>query len=245
MSRQLIEDYFREIDRLKKFSGTTTEEVIREAFKDLLKTWSRQKNLQFVAEYQFRTPQKTLVKPDGTILHDLRVPLGYWEAKDERNDLDEEIAEKLRKGYPQDNIVFEDSREAVLIQNRRHVLRCDVTDTDALLRLLTLFFGYERQEIADFRRAVQQFRHDLPDILEALREKIAAAYRDNERFAARAAVFLGHARNTVNPAVTEADVREMLIQHILTEDIFAHVFNDSDFHRQNNIASQLYALEAE
>ncbi|MDP3316489.1 MAG: type ISP restriction/modification enzyme [Devosia sp.] len=35
----------------------------------------------------------------------------------------------------------------------------------------------------------------------------------------------------------------MLIQHILTEEIFANVFNDSDFHRDNNIAKELYALE--
>ena len=37
----------------------------------------------------------------------------------------------------------------------------------------------------------------------------------------------------------------MLIQHILTEEIFAKVFDDSDFHHQNNVASELYALEAE
>jgi predicted helicase len=42
----------------------------------------------------------------------------------------------------------------------------------------------------------------------------------------------------------EADVREMLIQHILTEEIFAKVFDDADFHRQNNVARELYALEA-
>jgi hypothetical protein len=40
MSLQLVEAYFNEIDRLKKFSGTTTEGVISEAFKDLLKAWS-------------------------------------------------------------------------------------------------------------------------------------------------------------------------------------------------------------
>jgi predicted helicase len=33
-------------------------------------------------------------------------------------------------------------------------------------------------------------------------------------------------------------VREMLIQHILTEEIFSKVFDDSDFHRQNNVAKQ-------
>jgi predicted helicase len=38
-------------------------------------------------------------------------------------------------------------------------------------------------------------------------------------------------------------VREMLIQHILTEEIFAKVFDDSDFHQHNNVARELYALE--
>jgi hypothetical protein len=124
MSLHLIQAYFNEIDRLKKFSGTTTEGVISEAFKDLLKSWSRQKNLQFVAQYQFLSNQRTQIRPDGTILHDLRVPLGYWEAKDEHDDLEVEIAKKLKRGYPQDNIIFEDSRKAELIQNRtRHVLQ--------------------------------------------------------------------------------------------------------------------------
>ncbi|MBV8523206.1 MAG: N-6 DNA methylase [Acetobacteraceae bacterium] len=35
----------------------------------------------------------------------------------------------------------------------------------------------------------------------------------------------------------------MLIQHILTEDIFARVFGENDFHRENNIANALYELE--
>lgn len=103
MSRQLVSEYFNEIDRLRKFSGTSTEGVISEAFKDLLKAWSRQKNLVFVAQYEFASPQKNRIRPDGTILHDLRVPLGYWEAKDEADDLDAEIEKKLKKGYPQDN----------------------------------------------------------------------------------------------------------------------------------------------
>ena len=44
-------------------------------------------------------------------------------------------------------------------------------------------------------------------------------------------------------ALTDADVREMLIQHILTEEIFSKVFDDSDFHQHNNVARELYALE--
>ena len=38
-------------------------------------------------------------------------------AKDEEDDHDAEIAKKFKKGYPRDNIIFEDSTEAVLIQN--------------------------------------------------------------------------------------------------------------------------------
>jgi hypothetical protein len=57
--------------------------------------------------------QKTRVYPDGALLYSLRVPLGYWEAKDEDDDLDKEIEKKFRKGYPQDNIIFEDSDKAV------------------------------------------------------------------------------------------------------------------------------------
>ena len=36
----------------------------------------------------------------------------------------------------------------------------------------------------------------------------------------------------------------MLIQHVLTEDIFSHVFDSADFHSQNNVAGELYKLEA-
>ncbi|CAN7572157.1 type ISP restriction/modification enzyme [Pararhizobium sp. LjRoot238] len=243
MSQILINQYLNDLERYKKFSGSETEGIISEAFKDLLKAWARAANLHFINQYEFQSTQKNRIRPDGTILHDLRVPLGYWEAKDTGDDLDAEIAKKLAKGYPQDNIIFEDSRVAVLIQNRQEVTRCAMTDTAALLKLLTLFFGYERAEIRDFRKAVEQFKADIPAVLKALREKIDTAYAGNPAFQAAAKKFLEHARDTINPSVGEADVREMLIQHILTEEIFAHVFDQGDFHRENNIAKELYALE--
>ncbi len=118
-----------------------------------------------------------------------------------------------------------------------------MADADALTALLTRYFAYERAEIADFRKAIVQFQNDLPSVLSALRERISSAYADNADFSAAAATFLGHAKATINPAIGEADVREMLIQHILTEEIFNHVFNEGDFHRENNVAQQLYGLE--
>jgi predicted helicase len=244
VSQLLINQYLGELDRIRRASGSRRESVLREAFKDLLKGWGRQHDLVFVPEYELDTATKDRRYVDGALLHELRVPFGYWEAKDETDDLDEEIARKFRRGYPQDNIVFEDGREAVLIQHREEVMRCDVTDLAALEKLLKLFFAYERPEIAGFRKAVEQFKLDLPAVLASLRAMIDAAHRDNADFRAAAAGFLAHAQEAINPSLGEADVREMLIQHVLTEEIFSKVFGEDDFHRQNNVARELYKLEA-
>jgi N-6 DNA Methylase len=245
VSQILIQQYLNELQDLRRVSGTSRESVVREAFKDLLKGWGRAQDLIFVPEYEIETPAKYRRYVDGALLHELRVPFGYWEAKDEKDDLDEEIDLKFRRGYPQDNIVFEDSRQAVLIQNRQEVIRCGVDDPSQLQRLLELFFGYERAEVAEFRKAVAQFKADLPAVLGALRDMIEGQLQGNATFRAAATVFLKHAQETINPNVTDADVREMLIQHILTEEIFSKVFGEDDFHRQNNVARKLYALEGE
>lgn len=244
MSRQLINEYRAELDRLRAVSGTQRESVLREAFKDLLKRWGRANDLQFVAEHDMLTKQMTRIYVDGALLHGLRVPFGYWEAKDANDDLAAEIEAKFRKGYPRDNIVFTDDVTAVLWQDGVEAMRADMQgDDDSLLNLLTRFFAHERAEIADFNKAVKQFATDLPEILKALRDRIAEKHASSRDFAAAVAAFLQHARDAINPAVSEDDVREMLIQHILTEDIFAKVFNDPEFHRKNNVAAELYKLE--
>ena len=243
MSQLLIHRYLNDLQTLRRVSGTSQESVVREAFKTLLKDWGKSRDLIFLPEYEYETLTKTRVRPDGTLMYALRVPFGYWEAKDTDDDLDEEIEKKFRKGYPQDNIIFDDSHDAVLIQNKQEVMRCGVEDPVQLQKLLELYFDYERPEIADFREAVEQFKVDLPAVLTALRDMIDTANRDNPAFHQAAIKFLKHAQETINPNVVAADVREMLIQHILTEEIFSQVFDNSDFHRHNNVAKQLYALE--
>ncbi len=243
LSKLLINEYRGELDRLRSVSGSRRESVLREAFKDLLKRWGRTLDLTFVPEHDMITPQKNRIYVDGALLHALRVPFGYWEAKDENDKLNDEIAAKRRKGYPIDNIIFEDTRIAVLIQNGSETTRASMEDTEALYDLLLLFFSHQRAEIADFNKAVIQFAIDLPKVLEALRSIIAMKRRDVKSFKAAEAAFLKHAQEAINPAVTIEDVQEMLIQHILTEDIFAKVFDNPEFHRQNNVASELYKLE--
>jgi hypothetical protein len=85
MSQVLINQYLAVLDRLKKIGGTHRESVVREAFKDLLKGWGKQHDLQFIPEYKLDSATKDTRFVDGALLHELRVPFGYWEAKDAKD----------------------------------------------------------------------------------------------------------------------------------------------------------------
>src|SRR5258708_5981164 len=244
MSLLLIQQYLNQLATLKRVSGTTRESVVREAFKDLLKEYARSYDLTFVPEHEVSSLAKERRYVDGALMHTLRVPFGYWEAKDTEDDLDAAIEKKFRAGYPKTNIIFENSRQAVLIQHAQEIVRCFVDDVVGLEKLLKLFFSYERPEIEAFRKAVEQFKLDLPAVLDALREMIEREYAKDPKFRKAAHDFLEHIKEAVNPSLTDADVREMLIQHILTGEVFTAVFPGTTYHADNNIARELHKLEA-
>jgi hypothetical protein len=158
MSQVLIQRYFNDLDRIRSASGATRETVVREAFKDLLKQWGRQQDLVFIAEHEHIGPTKNRCYVDGALLHEIRVPFGYWEAKDTGDRLDEEIEKKKRKGYPQDNIIFEDSHQAVLIQDRQEVIRCEMSDAPHFEKLLSLFFRYDAKKLPSFGKRLSNSR---------------------------------------------------------------------------------------
>ena len=140
MSRQLITEYRSELDRIHAASGSKRESVVREAFKDLLKRWGKSRDLIFLAEHEYITPNGDRRYIDGALVHSIRVPFGYWEAKDTNDDLDEEIRKKTAAGYPRDNIIYEDTDTAVLIQNKREVDRTTSAARQLLLPSLSLSF---------------------------------------------------------------------------------------------------------
>lgn len=61
MSQLLINDYLKQLDLIKKISGSSRETIVREAFKDLLKAWGKQHYLVFIAEYPIKTATKSNV----------------------------------------------------------------------------------------------------------------------------------------------------------------------------------------
>ena len=236
-----IERYHRELAELIEFGGVDNEENIRSAFQNCLAGYCADHGERLVLVPELRTDRSN--KPDGTVRDSLRMMRGLWEAKDTHDDLDREIQNKLAQGYPSDNILFEDSRIAVLFQDRQEAMRVNMTDSATLDELVRQFLNYELPEIQEFREARQQFKDDLPAVLENLRDTIVDAEASNSRYQEAAKIFLDLCHQSISSAVSNDNVREMLIQHILTKDIFLRVFAEDQFHRENNVARQLDALE--
>ncbi|GCL44962.1 type ISP restriction/modification enzyme [Microcystis aeruginosa] len=242
MSRLLISQYQAEVEKIVQYGGSRKETSIRVAFQNLLNDYCKARDFLLIPELDYRTKSGKVVYPDGTVKDALRLDWGYWESKDQYDNLDEEIEKKLAKGYPNDNILFEDSQTAVLIQGGEERLRVSMRDDEALDGIINAFINYVRPEVEDFREAIDSFKEDLPTILEALRGLIARQSETNRNFVTARDKFLEICRKSINPEISLEDVREMIIQHILTEDIFINIFNESQFHRENNIARELQGV---
>lgn len=192
-----------------------------------------------VAEITIKTAKGKNVTPDGTLKDSLRQDWGYWESKDEADIIDDEIKKKFEKGYPSDNIIFEDSQTAVLFQNGVEMQRIKMNDATALDHIIHSFINFERPEVTNFRKAIELFKQDIPKVTDTLRDMLEIQEKENPKFVKERNKFLKLCHNSINPDVTKADIREMIIQHILTEDIFNTIFDETQFHRENNIAHQL------
>jgi predicted helicase len=238
MSRLLVEQYHKEVETIIAYSGVRNETSIRTSFQRLLEEYCKKKDFKLIPELEYKTQKQTIVKPDGTIKDALRLDWGYWESKDEFDNIDDEIIKKFDKGYPKDNILFEDSKVAVLYQAGNEVARIQMSNADALDKIISTFINYERPEVRNFRDAIENFKQDIPKLSDSLRELIDNQ-SENQDYIYSRDVFFEICKETINPDIAIEDIREMLIQHILTEDIFNSIFDETQFHRENNIAREL------
>ncbi len=219
--------------------GVTQEQGVRAAFRSLLETFARSAEPSGWTLVEEHTLAGSRKRPDATLLDNFRIPRGYWEAKDTQDDLEAEIRGKIKLGYDLSNIIFEDTRRAVLYQNKQRVLDVDLTRRDALADLLTRYFNHTPAEIEEFHRAEVEFREQIPTLAKALLSIIEAAQQDNPPFIAAFAAFFELCRTSLNPQVSRAQVEEMLVQHLLTERLFRNVFDNPEFTRRNVIAGEI------
>ena len=236
-SHALVRRYYQQLQRYTE-RHVEHESALRTAFQELLAGSARLAGWNFEPEAALRSGDR-LVRPDGTLWDRNSLPRGYWEAKDPRDDLNAEILRKIRRGYPLTNIIFENTRRAVLYQNETPVLRANLGDPQELALLLNQFFAHTEPDIRRFEEAVETFRGRIPMLAKGLLAKIAEAHASNSRFKQAFALFFDLCRSSLNPNLRSDAVDEMLIQHLLTERLIRNIFDNPEFTRRNVIAVEV------
>src|SRR6185503_16226745 len=228
-------------DALGKFTqiGISHETAVRSAFQTLLEACCRQFSWMLVPEWEIKRPKQRPVRIDGATVDAFRLAHGYWEAKDEHDDLQKEVKKKFAVGYPKDNIIFQAPERAILFQNGKQVLDEDISKANNLVESLSLFFEYLPPAYEQWEDAVEHFQTEVPKLAEAVKELIERERKTNQRFIQAFADFYQLCRDSINPNLSELAVEEMLIQHLLTERIFRTVFHNPDFTRRNVIAVEI------
>lgn len=242
MSRQNINQYYNNLERAIQFGKSRNETAIRNHFWILLNDYARKLHYEVVTEVKTMGTRGRAVQPDGIVKNLFGLDIGLWESKDEKTSIDEEIDLKIKTGYPLTNILFEDSATVILYQRGEQVMRIAMRDADKLHELITLFVSFKNETVHQFEVALENFKADIPQIVETLRFKIDENGATNLAFIATRNTFLELCKAEINPEITLADIREMMIQHLLTSDIFNKIFDDPEFHRHNNIARELENL---
>ena len=234
-----IKAFYAELKQYENL-GATNETEVRLAFATLLQHYARQNNLTLICEKSLRTLQNTIIYVDGMLTdNDFGLPRGYWEAKDLHDNLTTAVRQKFNAGYPQDNILFTTQERAILYQDKQEVMDVGIADPEAFIRALHTFFSYEQADIADWERAVVEFKDKVPALGKRAAALIQKEEDTNARFQEAFTDFHRHCQEAINPNLAKAAVEEMLIQHLLTEEIFSTVFDNRDFTRRNIIAREI------
>jgi predicted helicase len=238
-SHKLVKSYYETLGNYGQLS-IDHEMAVRSAFQNLLAGCGRQFHWTLVPEYAIQKPKAGTIKVDGALLDTFHLARGYWEAKDEHDDLDKEIRAKFDKGYPKSNIIFQAPERAVLFQNGvRQGLNEDLRDSKNLVELLKAFFEYREPQRQDWDDAVEYFEEHIPQIAQGMKEKIERQMRINPHFVERFNAFYEVCKQSINPNLSREAVEKMLVQHLMTERIFRKIFNNADFTRRNVIATEI------
>jgi predicted helicase len=236
--RKSIANYL-ESRRLYASHSVENESSVRQAFLTLLDATSRPFRWTMIPEHPRKVFGGRLIRPDATLQDEYTIERGFYEAKDVHDDLELEIRKKLHAGYPDSNIIFEDNSRAALYQNGVPKLWISLDNEKELAGLLDEFYHHKRPDLDGFEAAIAGFQEAIPKIGESLESKIEAALRPNTPFQRTFDGFLALCRQSLNPNLRPESVREMLVQHLLTERLIRRVFDYDDFVRRNVIASEV------
>ncbi len=232
--RKALDKYYDTLTSIHA-QGVTREMATRQAFATLLETLARAHGWTLIMEQALASGKR----PDGTLFDEFHIPRGHWEAKDSDDDLDSEIKRKSKFGYPLTNIIFEDTRRAVLYQNGTVALEADMRECEQLSDLLALYFAYTEPHVEQFDEAVSVFEERIPDLAAALEKTIEAERVSNKKFIAAFNAFHDICKTAIRPNISADEIEKMLVQHLLTERLFRTIFDNPDFVNRNAIAAEI------
>ena len=231
--KKAIDRYYKE---LQEYKGRADYELAtRTAFLNLLSESARHVKWLLIPEQSLEGG----IRPDGVLRDSFDLKRGIWEAKGAQSDLDKEITKKITTGYPLTNTIFENTKRAILFQNKKRAFEYDLHNPTEVGDLLTQFFTYTEPDIASFEVAVQEFKERVPELARALLAIIEKEYISNRKFIAAFDTFAELCRTSLDPKIGTDVIKEMLIQHLLTERLFSTVFDNPDFIRRNAIAAEI------
>ncbi|MGA8593828.1 MAG: hypothetical protein WB676_03715, partial [Bryobacteraceae bacterium] len=236
-SDPIIKAYLADIQHLEA-QFVSHELGLKGPFQNLLDKAAKRRGWTLVPELSTSSGGRRIV-PDGTVRDEFRLPRGWWEAKDTSDNLATEIHKKLRAGYPSRNTVFEDTRTAILYQDRAEAGEFALREPVKIAELLNRFFSHDESDEREFKHAMEEFKSRVPDLAQSLYEHIAEAHRKTPPFRQAFADFVSLCRQSLNPDLSEHLVDEMLIQHLLTERLMRNLFQNADFTHRNVIAAQI------
>jgi predicted helicase len=216
------------------------EGAVRSAFQTLLAKCGQKATpkLTLVPEYRIERARSSVIV-DGAMVDMYHLPYGYWEAKDEQDDLAKEVIRKLDKGYPRDNIIFQAPERAILYQGSAKVFDDSIVKPEALTYVVNTFFDYKAPHIVEWEEAVRDFSERIPELSRAVEKLIDEERRRNPAFVRSFDDFYALCRQAINPNLSQEAVERMLVQHLLTERIFRKIFNNPDFTRRNVVAAEI------
>jgi predicted helicase len=233
-----VKEYYATLERFGR-GKFDNEGNIRRAFETLIEQCARPFEWIAVPEYPISRTGKTPLRVDAAILDAFNLPRGYWEAKDEKDDLLAEMNKKLALGYPRTNILFQKPTHALLFQDGRIAFDDDITNPENLVDVLRLFFEWNQPLYEGWDQAAREFATRIPDIAKGAMTLIEGERKTNPAFVERFAAFAQLCRESINPDLKDEAVEEMLVQHLLTERIFRRIFDNPEFTRRNVIAAEI------
>ncbi len=237
-----IKEYYKGLNELETTGGLFAERDTERLFANLLGSISKENHYFIRSNSSYTTDSNTQIRFDTAVYTGVGIVYGIHEAKKYDADLNVAIKEKKEAMYPFRNIIFENSKQAVLFQdNDQYNHFIDIRDTKEFTNLLETFFSYTSPEIQEYNASQQEFFKRVPDLIKRIRDFFDKA-SVHEGYKKNIARFEKLLKETINPNISRFETREIVIQHFLTIDIFSSVFSEFSFEKYNPIAQELEAI---